>query len=299
MLRAARPHYWLKNLLLLFPAIAANAVTFHALSTLCLGIVAFSCAASASYVLNDLADLRSDRDNPLKRRRSIAAGHLEMQAIVGLLAILIGGGITISAFLPVGFQFTLAAYFALCVTYSLWLKRILILDMLLLVIFYDLRLVAGAEAISLPHSPWLLAAGSCIFATLALTKRVAQAARLPAEGSSKLPRLAYTAAHLSRMTNAAYVGIAASATISLGFLHSFGGGFSDLALFLAIVTTLCAWLARCLFLAANARLSEDMVLFILTDPFSLAILLLLGGLWLFGGEFGATAIFHADTRSGL
>lgn len=173
MLRALRPHQWSKNLLLFLPMLAAHDVS--GLSAGILGFLAFCLTASAVYVINDLIDLGADRAHPRKRRRPFAAGDLTAAtgaAMAGalLLAALALGILTGSpAFLGV-----LALYFAATFLYSSWLKRRLIVDVLVLAGLYTVRIVAGGVAASVVLSPWMLAFAMFLFLALAAAKRQAE-----------------------------------------------------------------------------------------------------------------------------
>lgn len=173
LLKALRPHQWLKNLLLLVPLLTAHRYGDPAsLLAILQAFVAFGFTASSVYLLNDLADLDDDRHHPRKRHRPFAAGDLSL-----LLGWLVWPGLLVPAFviaalaLPTSFLATLAAYFALTLAYSLALKRIFLVDVLTLAGLYTLRIVAGAAAIGVAASFWLLLFSVFFFLSLAFIKR--------------------------------------------------------------------------------------------------------------------------------
>jgi 4-hydroxybenzoate polyprenyltransferase len=173
--KALRVHQWLKNLLLFMPLIAAHRLgEIDMWLTLGLAFVAFSLCASSVYIVNDLLDLESDRKHPRKCKRPFAAGILPVwQGVVAAptlllfslgLAYLVGWG-----FLP-----WLVGYFLLTSLYSFKLKQVVLLDCLMLAVLYTLRVVAGAAAVEMSLSFWLLAFSGFLFLSLAFVKRFAE-----------------------------------------------------------------------------------------------------------------------------
>jgi 4-hydroxybenzoate polyprenyltransferase len=143
----------------------------------------FGLCASATYIVNDLFDLESDRYHARKRHRPFAAGLISAQAgIIGaLLLLVIGIGLALS--LPVAFQLALATYIVSTLLYSFRLKKVASLDVLILAGLYTLRVIAGAFAAGITLSFWLLAFSMFIFLCLALVKRVAELIELQKRGA--------------------------------------------------------------------------------------------------------------------
>jgi 4-hydroxybenzoate polyprenyltransferase len=175
-LRAIRLHQWVKNGLILVPLLASHRLDEAALllPTL-LAFIAFGLCASSVYVLNDLLDLTDDRHHKSKRLRPFAAGHLSVES--GLLAfpLLLATAFAIAvAFLPPLFTVVMAGYYALTLTYSLYLKRLMAIDVITLAMLYTLRIFAGVAALELTLTFWLLAFPVFLFLSLALAKRYAE-----------------------------------------------------------------------------------------------------------------------------
>jgi len=173
--RVLRVHQWMKNMLLFAPLLAAH--VFSDLtpwgSTL-LAFIAFSLCASSVYVVNDLMDLESDRLHPRKCKRPFASGELPAWKGVLLAPVLLGASALIAVQVGAAFFWWLTAYFALTVAYSWRLKRMILLDCLVLALLYTLRIVAGAAAAGLVLSFWLLAFSVFLFLSLAFVKRYAE-----------------------------------------------------------------------------------------------------------------------------
>ena len=174
-LRAIRIQQWVKNTLLFVPVITAHEVLNpEALFAGILAFLSFSTCASATYLINDLLDLDADRHHHKKKFRPFAAGTIEIQrgllVITGLMIV----GLGLALWLPAGFQLALATYLVATLLYSLSLKRVASLDVILLAGLYTLRIIAGAFATGIQLSFWLLAFSMFIFLSLALVKRVAE-----------------------------------------------------------------------------------------------------------------------------
>jgi len=172
LLVSLRPHQWTKNLVVL-AALAFSKHLFEADAVFraLLALVIFCALSGATYVLNDLIDLERDRLHPQKRLRPLASGALSVS--VGRwagLSLALGG---LAASLALGGRFALAAlaYFALNVAYSFALKHAVILDVLSIAIGFVLRAVAGALAIDVAFSDWLLVCTILLALFLALAKR--------------------------------------------------------------------------------------------------------------------------------
>ncbi len=175
-LRALRLHQWSKNLLILVPTLAAHRfMEMDLMAAAVLGFVAFSMCASAVYVVNDLVDVSADRRHPQKRMRPFARGALSSKegafaaAVFAAIGLLLAG-----ALLPAAFVAVLVVYLGLTTAYSLYLKGILLVDVLVLAGLYSLRLFAGSVVTGIELSPWLLAFSSFLFFSLALMKRYAE-----------------------------------------------------------------------------------------------------------------------------
>ena len=175
VLRALRPHQWAKNALVLVPLFAAHRVGDLGSITLGLaGLVAFCLCASSVYLLNDMLDLEADRGQARKGKRPFASGDLSIATGLLLAPTLLLLAALIAAFLPMRFQVSLAAYYVLTFAYSTVLKRMLLVDAVALAGLYTLRIIAGAGAVTVALSFWLLLFSVFLFLSLAFVKRYAE-----------------------------------------------------------------------------------------------------------------------------
>jgi 4-hydroxybenzoate polyprenyltransferase len=172
LLVSLRPHQWTKNLIVL-AALAFSKHLFDGDAVLRAGAAfAVFCALSgAVYLVNDLADVERDRLHPLKRARPIASGALGVPLARAAAACLLALGLLAAWALGPGFFLCAGAYLALNLAYSFGLKDVVILDVLAIAIGFVLRAVAGAVAIQVAFSDWLLVCTILLALFLALAKR--------------------------------------------------------------------------------------------------------------------------------
>jgi len=267
---ALRLHHWLKNILVFVPVTLAHRLDEPALLlSATVAFIAFSLAASSVYLLNDLLDLPSDRSHPSKSGRAIASGALSIEYAVWLVPALLAGTAACALLLPAGFGVTLAAYLALTLAYSLRLKHVVIMDVLLLAALYTLRLIGGAEATSVVPSFWLLSFSMFLFLSLALAKRFSELklhssrhAGVAIRGytDDDLPMLAQlgsASAVTSVLVLALYIN---SETVSVLYAHP--------QVIWIICPVLLYLMSRIWLLAHRNQLDEDPVIFIIRDRLS-------------------------------
>lgn len=174
VLRTLRVHQYAKNGLIFVPLLAAHLFNVDAVVSAVLAFISFSLSASAVYIINDLLDIKADRTHPRKRLRPIASGAfpipLAMAVVPALLAVSVGIALMVS--LP--FLAVLASYLALTTAYSVYLKRKMMIDVVALSALYTVRVFAGAVAVDVVVSEWLLAFSMFLFTALALIKRYSE-----------------------------------------------------------------------------------------------------------------------------
>ena len=170
-----RFHQWLKNALLFVPVLAAHQLTDSGTwISLAIAFVSFSLCASAVYIANDLLDLNSDRLHPRKSSRPFASGDVSIVVGVILIPILLAISGFLASYLNPDFMVWLALYFVLTCAYSLYIKKIVLIDCMTLAVLYTIRIIAGAAAAVMSLSLWLLAFSIFIFFSLAFVKRYAE-----------------------------------------------------------------------------------------------------------------------------
>lgn len=190
-----RLHQWLKNLLVFVPLlpILSSATPSMVLSAVWM-FVAFGLCASSIYVFNDLLDLEADRQHHRKRHRPFASGLIPVSqaALIGF-SLLLSAGLLARLTLPASAGLMLVGYVALTTAYSIWLKRRMLMDVFALAGLYTVRILAGAAAIEVESSFWILAFSIFIFLSLALAKRYVEISELKTTGRNGIKERAYKA----------------------------------------------------------------------------------------------------------
>lgn len=171
-LRALRVHQWLKNLLLFVPLLTAFSFTeMEKLTTMAVAFLAFSFAASATYIINDLWDLESDRAHPRKRLRPFASAKIPILQGITVAATALVIAFMMAFSVSKEFFLMLLLYLILTSAYSWVLKKYVLIDVLMLSLLYTLRILAGSVAIGIATTSWLLMFSVFMFLSLALVKR--------------------------------------------------------------------------------------------------------------------------------
>jgi 4-hydroxybenzoate polyprenyltransferase len=174
-LAAMRPRQWSKNLLLfaglLFAAKLGDGTRW--LEAL-LAFAAYCAASSAAYLVNDVRDAEHDREHPVKRLRPVASGELPVRTALAVAAVLAVTAFAGAAVLGLGSVGFLAAFHDLQGTYTAGLKHVVLIDVLAIAGLFVIRASAGAEAVDVRISPWLLICTGLLALFLALAKRRAE-----------------------------------------------------------------------------------------------------------------------------
>lgn len=171
-IRLLRPAQWVKNFFVLAALLfSGRAVEIPAVLAAIGAFVAFCLLSSCVYVLNDVADREADRAHPTKRNRPIAAGRVGVGAAVALGLGLGAGGLGMAWAVAPAVALTGAVYLGLNVLYTLRLKRVVLLDVFSLATFFLLRILAGAAAVEVTPSIWLLLCGGLLALYLGFAKR--------------------------------------------------------------------------------------------------------------------------------
>ena len=268
-IRLLRVRHWVKNVLVFVAPVAAhswaNAAGWQAVTAT---FFAFCAVCSGVYVLNDLFDLASDRTHPSKRKRPLASGALPLATALFVALVLLMGGIAIAWMTGPLVAEVIVAYVAVNALYTMHLKRMPVFDVFCLAGLYTLRIVAGAAAVVVPLSTWLVAFSVFAFLSLALLKRAVDLARLGADES--LPGRGYSG------RDAAFVygfGIS-SATAACLVLALYVASdqvtsmYADPLWLWGLAVVVLLWLARMWRMAMNGTMDDDPVLFATRDTVS-------------------------------
>lgn len=272
LIRALRPHQYVKNVLLLLPLIAAHQFSFEALWPVLLGIIAFSAAASSIYIVNDLLDLEADRLHPKKSARPFASGAVPIIVGMKACAALMLAALGIAAALNWAFFFIVVLYMALSLAYSLKLKRMRWVDIATLASLYTVRVVAGAAAGSFDVTGYMLVFIFPVFVTLGCVKRLTELTL--ATSDERLPGRGYGRPDRGDLLNVAGLGMFGALLVF--FLYSFTDQAKALyptqwILWVAMLP-LGGWLFRMVSLGYKGKQDYDPIVFAMRDRHGISLI---------------------------
>lgn len=279
VVRALRPHQWVKNVLVFVPLVVSGEFTDpNAWFLAGLAFIAFSLTASAIYLLNDMADLEADRIHARKRLRPFASGTLPVAWGLWLAPLLLLAGVGTAAAAN-GLPF-LALYAVLSISYSLDLKKRTFFDVFSLAALYTVRLYGGGEMSGHSPSVWLLGFSVFLFLGLALMKRMAE---LVGTKADKLKRRGYKQADQPLLMAAGIASSFGACLVLALYLDS-----DEVRLIYAqpirlwlIVPMMLFWQLKLWHKTLHGRMTDDPIVFAAKDPIS----------WIIGALTLASAVF--------
>jgi 4-hydroxybenzoate polyprenyltransferase/phosphoserine phosphatase len=277
--RSIRVYQWVKNLLLFVPVTFAHKLLdIGYIINPIIGTIAFCLTASSVYIINDLLDLQADRVHPEKKNRPLAKGEISLNAsVIGAFFLLLSG-IIFSFLLPSAFILYLFLYFILTSCYTFYCKLIPIVDIIILSFLYCLRILAGGAAAEVPVSPWLLACSLFVFYSLASAKRYAELFKKSGTlVQEKIVGRGYTP---NDSTPIGIFGIASGLISVLIFVQYIQSSevlklYRNPSLLLLAAPLLLYWISRIWLFAYRGVLSEDPIVFAMTDKASYIVGVLL------------------------
>ena len=271
---ALRPHQWIKNALVFAPLAAAHKLGDPALLAVAsASFVAFSCAASSGYLVNDLLDVEADRRHPNKRRRPFAAGLLPVRRGLIAAGALLVPAFGIAALISLKLLALIVSYYALTLCYSLRLKRYALIDVMLLSGLYTMRILAGSAATDITPSIWLLAFSGFIFLSLGIVKRCSELGMMQRRGREHPHGRGYAPSDLPMLNSLAAASGYAAVTVLALYVDSIPAQM--LYRYPRVLWLLCPlvlyWISRVLLLTHRGRMHDDPIVFAIKDRISIAI----------------------------
>lgn len=268
ILKAIRIHQWAKNILIFTALILShNWFDINSLQSVVFAFFSFCFAASSIYLINDLIDLEADRKHQTKKHRPLAAGTLPIQWAIMIIPVLLIFSFLFASQINTNFISILIIYLVLTTAYSLFLKPIALLDVITLTSLYTIRIIAGAIAINVPLSYWLLAFSMFIFLSLALIKRFSELKNLVQQGETSSISRGY---HVDDLPAISLFGISSgyiSVLVLVLYTHDLQAGTlyaqPDWLWFVAVAVLY--WISYMWLLAFRGQMNEDPVLFAIHD----------------------------------
>lgn len=265
-----RIHQWVKNFLIFVPLVTSHQTNNIELLISCvLAFFAYSFCASATYILNDLSDLESDRKHHKKCFRPLASGALSITQGLVISFILLIASLAISAFLPSWFLLTLLLYIVITLSYSFKLKRLQTVDITVLASLYTLRIISGAAAINVLPSFWLLAFSMFVFLCLAIIKRLSEIykSKDKQEEDSKLSGRGYYISDFPILMSLASTSGILSVLVFAMYINSpeVAALYAEPYALWLICPLFGYWIIRIVIMASRGEIDEDPIVFAIKD----------------------------------
>jgi len=266
-----RPHQWAKNALLAVSIIASHRyLEIDSWSKVLFGFAAFSLLASAVYIFNDLSDLSNDRRHSDKRNRPLASGRINapLALFLSVLLVIVSFAIAYNTSQP--FAGCLVLYLAANIAYTFKLKKVVIVDVMLLAFMYTARIWAGAVLIDEPMSFWIASFSVFIFLSLALLKRYSEILAETKSGDEAIVGRGYRAGDSALVLSSGLSSAFSSVIFLALYLDSQAvvTKYSDPSWLWGTVPLLLGWLLSLWFRASRGSVNQDPIFFALRDKFS-------------------------------
>ncbi|MCS3861643.1 4-hydroxybenzoate polyprenyltransferase [Salinibacter ruber] len=199
LVKAMRPHHWVKNVVVLAAPLFALALDLGSLLRVGWAFVAFSMTASAFYLINDVRDIEEDRKHPVKQHRPIAAGLVPIPLALGTAAVLLGAGLLGSYVVAPWLALSIGMYAFIQAGYNLGLKEQPIIDIMVIAGGFVLRALGGAAAAGVPASGWFILCIGLLAFFLGIEKRKAELREVGEEEKTRSVLQEYSLSWLRRM----------------------------------------------------------------------------------------------------
>ena len=260
-------------MLVFVPMLAGHAINATTFVQSLMAFVAFSLCASSAYLLNDALDAHDDRLHPTKRFRPIATGTLPLPVALGASVLLAAAALALSGAFDVLLLGAVAVYFLATLSYSMYLKRLMMFDIVVLAILYSMRILGGSAATHIEPSFWLLGFSFFVFLSLASLKRHSELINMARAGKEKTRGRGY---NVDDRMPIGMMGVN-SAMMSVVVLMVYFNSSNVVQLYrtpvllLGVVPLLVLWLGRLWMLSFRGEVNEDPVYYVSKDPTSLVV----------------------------
>jgi 4-hydroxybenzoate polyprenyltransferase len=282
--QAVRVHQWVKNALIFVPLLTSHQVAEpNRFIASLLAFVAFSLCSSSAYVLNDLLDLEADRRHSRKKHRPFASGDLSIK--LGLLAapLFLFAALALSFSLPFDFTLVLCTYFILTLAYSLWIKRLVMLDVIVLALLYTIRVIAGGMATGIHISNWLFVFSMFMFLSLALLKRYSELHNVANQAKEADKSRGYSVSDIEQLASMGSASGYMTALMLALYINSEDVRplYAHPEFLWLICPLILYWISRAWLVARRGGMDDDPVVFAIKDKASYAVALLAAIIFVF------------------
>lgn len=277
ILKIIRPYQWVKNVLVFLPMLMSHNLTYDNVLILINAFIIFSLVASSIYVINDIADLKSDQQHPYKKYRPLASGLININQCLYLIIFLILISSLLLINLNKNFIFLILTYFVISNLYTFIFKKYIIIDLLILSTLHILRIVGGGFIADISISIWLLSFSVFFFISLAAIKRLIEIVNIKEFNKNKIAGRGYThndkkiiniisifSGYMSVIVLILYVN--SSQTINL---------YSSPNILWGICFVMFFWISRMIYISNRGMIKDDPIIYTIKDVISYVCLFLI------------------------
>lgn len=276
-IKSLRTYQWLKNTIIFLPILSSHKFSPIFFYEALIAFISFSLISSCVYIINDILDIKNDIDHPLKKTRPFASGDIPILNGLILASVCFFLGLLIAFYVNKIFMLIVILYFIFTTLYSYSLKSFAILDIILLSLFYLIRILSGGIATDTIISFWLLIFSFLIFLSLASIKRLSELNYLSSKSLDFKGRgysygdlplitgISLSSGYLSILVLALYIDSDVSIIL-----------YKSPQLLLLVCLVLFYWISRLIFLGLRNEIRNDPLLFAFKDKISWLCLFLIG-----------------------
>ena len=282
-LKIVRPYQWVKNILVFTPMLMSHQLTINNFIISIKAFIIFSLIASTIYIINDIADIKSDKEHPYKKYRPLAAGLISIyqcKILILLLLLLCGLFLTTT---NLNFFLLIIAYFVISNFYTFFFKKYRFIDLLVLSVLYTLRIIAGGLITNISISLWLLSFSIFFFISLASVKRQIELLSLQKFDKEKISGRGYSLGHENIINKISILSGCASILVLIFYINSpqVLKLYSSPEILWGICIIMFYWISRIILIAKKGKIKDDPIVFAINDKISyLCLIFILCIIWL-------------------
>ena len=283
ILKIIRPYQWVKNILVFIPMLMSHQFTIDNFMLSLKAFLIFSLVASSIYVINDLADVKSDKKHPYKKNRPLPAGLVSIDECKKVIFFLLFLCILFLFKTNLNFVFLIISYFVISNLYTFFLKKFIFVDLLTLSTLYTLRIVAGGFITNISVSIWLLSFSVFFFISLASVKRQIELLNFKKLSKKKISGRGYTLKDEKIINNISIFSSCISILVLIFYINSpqVLKLYSSPIILWGICVIMFFWISRIIFVAKKGEIKDDPIIYAINDKTSyLCLFFILCIIWL-------------------
>ncbi len=281
--RIIRPYQWVKNILVFIPMLMSHEITIDNFILSIKAFIVFSLIASSIYVINDMADIESDKKHPYKKNRPLAAGLISVnQCKLLILFLVISSGLFLTT-TNLDFILLIISYFLISNLYTFLFKRYAYIDLLILSALYTLRIISGGLIIDISVSIWLLSFSIFFFMSLASVKRQIELLNLKKLDKQEISGRGYTLKDEKIINKISIISGSMSILVLILYINSpqVLKLYSTPNILWGMCLIMTFWIARIIIISNKGKIEDDPIIYAINDKISyICLLFILCVIWL-------------------